>query len=71
MRCRRDLRRAAPASRVLQCDMFALPPAEDRPVPAVWRALPEGTRRSLTDLTARLLLDHEANARRGGGRREH
>jgi hypothetical protein len=36
---------------------------------AVWQALPERTQRSLTDLLARLLLDHEAGAW-GGGRRE-
>jgi hypothetical protein len=38
---------------------------------AVWPALPEGARRSLTDLLARLLLEHEAKARRVGGRHEH
>jgi hypothetical protein len=71
MRCRRDPRREMPASRVLQSDLFALPLAEDRPGPAVWWALPEGTRRNLTDLVTRLLLEREADARRGGGRREH
>jgi hypothetical protein len=37
---------------------------------AVWRALPGGTRQALTGLLARLLLEHEAGARRGGGRHE-
>lgn len=59
MRCRRDLRRAALASRVLQCDLFALPPAEDHPGPAVWRALPEGTRRSLTENRLLVLVRRE------------
>ncbi len=70
MRRRRDRRRGAPGSRVPQSDLFAPPPAAGGPGTAVWRALPEGTRRSLTGLTARLLLEHEANARRGGGRHE-
>lgn len=71
MRCRLNPRREMPASRVPQSDLFALPPAEDRPGPAAWWALPEATRRSLTDLMARLLLEHGADARRGGCRREH
>jgi hypothetical protein len=60
-----------PASRIPQSDLFALSLAEDRPDTAVWWALPEGTRRSLAGLLARLLFEHRANARRGGGRRDH
>ena len=71
MRRRRDPRRAMPASRAPQADLFAPPLTEDHQDPAVWRVLPEGTRRSLTDLLARLLLEHGADARRRGGRREH
>ena len=70
MRRRRDPRRVMPASRALQSDLFARPLAEGRPDPAVWRGLPEAARRSLTDLLACLLLEHGANAPRGGGRRE-
>jgi hypothetical protein len=71
MRRRRACCREVPARRVLQPDLFAFAPAEDRSDPAVWWALPEGTQRSLIDLLVRLLLEHGANARRGGGRREH
>ena len=70
MRHRRDCCREMPARRVLQSDLFAGALAEDHPDPAVWWALPEGARRSLTGLLARLLLEHGANARRGGGRHD-
>jgi hypothetical protein len=70
MRRRRDRRRETPGSRVPQPDLFAPPPAAGRPGTAVWRALPEGTRRTLTGLLARLLLEHGADARRAGGRHE-
>ena len=70
MRRRRDPCRETPGSRVPQPDLFAPPPAAGGPGTAVWRALPEGTRLTLTGLLARLLLEHEADARRGGGRRE-
>jgi hypothetical protein len=70
MRHRRDRRRQMPTSRVPQCDLFAQFPAASSPGTAVWRALPEGTRRTLTDLLARLLLEHGANARRAGGRHD-
>jgi hypothetical protein len=70
MRRRRDRRREMPAGRVPQSDLFALPLAEGRPDTAVWWALPEGTRRTLTGLLARLLFEHGADARRGGGRRD-
>ena len=58
------------AGRVPQFDLFAPLPAADRPETTVWRALPEETQRSLTGLLARLLLEHEAGARRSGGRHE-
>ncbi len=70
MRRRRDHRRERPASRGPQSDLLAFLPAEGRPDTAVWRALPEGTQRSLTDLLVRLLSTHAASAR-CGGRREH
>jgi hypothetical protein len=70
MRRRRDCRGTA-GSRVLQTDLFASPAAASGPGAAVWWALPEGTRRSLTDLLARLLLEHGAKARRAGGRHDH
>ncbi len=69
MRRRRDCR-GVPGSRVPQSDLFAPPLAASGPAAAVWPALPEGARRSLTDLLARLLLEHEADTRRGGGRHE-
>jgi len=43
---------------------------EEHPDTAVWWVLPEGTRRTLTGLLARLLLEHEAKARPGGGRHD-
>ncbi len=70
MRRRRDCRRETPASQVPRPDLFAPPAAASGPAMAVWRALPGGTRQALTGLLARLLLEHEAGARRGGGRRE-
>ena len=70
MRRRRDRRREAPGSRAPQSDLFAPPPAASGPGAAVWWALPEGTRRTLTGLLARLLLEHGADARRAGGRHE-
>ncbi len=70
MRRRRDCRRETPESRVPQPDLFAGPLVEGRPGTAVWRVLPEGTRQALTGLLAHLLLEHEAGARRGGGRHE-
>jgi len=44
---------------VHQLDLFGLPDPTsfDRPIPA-WRSLPEETRRAVTELMARLLLDH-------------
>jgi hypothetical protein len=70
MRRHRDRRRGTPGGRVPQSDLFALPRAASGPAGAVWSALPEGARRRLTDLLARLLLEHEAKARCGGGRHE-
>ena len=69
MRRRRDCR-GIPGSRVPQSDLFAPLRAASGPAAAVWPALPEGARRSLTDLLARLLLEHETKARHGGGRHE-
>jgi hypothetical protein len=69
MRCHRD-RRGTPGSRVPQSDLFALPRAASGPAGAVWPALSEGTQQALTSLLARLLLEHEAKARRGGGHHE-
>jgi hypothetical protein len=63
-------RRGRPASRVLQSDLFAPSSVASGPGAAVWWALPEGTRRSLTDLLARLLLEHGARAQRAGGRHD-
>jgi hypothetical protein len=71
MRHRRDPRRDMPARRALQPDLFAHLLAEDRRDRAVWRVLPEGTQRSLSDLLVRLLVEHGANVQRGGGGREH
>ena len=70
MRRCRDRRRGTPGNRVPQSDLFALPRAVNSPAGTVWPALPEGTQQALTGLLARLLLEHGANARRGGGRHE-
>jgi len=70
MRRRRDRRRETPGSRVPQSDLFAPPPVAGGLGTAVWWALPEGTRRTLTGLLARLLLEHGGDARRAGGRHE-
>ena len=58
-----------PRSRFPQSDLFALPRVASGLAGTVWPALPEEARRSLTDLLARLFLEHEAGARRSGGRR--
>jgi hypothetical protein len=64
-------RHRAPESRVPQSDLFALPRAVSDPVGAVWPALPERTRQTLTGLLARLLLEHRVTtAHRAGGRHE-
>jgi hypothetical protein len=70
MRRRRDRRWGTPGSRVPQSDLFGPPRAASDPAAAVWPALPDGTRRILTDLLARLLLEHGGNARCGGGRHD-
>lgn len=67
---RRDRRRGTPASRVPQSDLLALPLVGDRPDAAVWWVLTEETRRTLTGLLARLLLEHGADAGRSGGRHD-
>jgi hypothetical protein len=70
MRRRRDRRRETPGSRAPQSDLFVPSPAASGPGAEVWRALPEETRRTLTGLLARLLLEHGADARRAGGRHD-
>jgi hypothetical protein len=70
MRRRRDRRRGTAGNRVPQSDLFAPPRAASSPTGAVWPALPEGTQQALTSLLARLLLEHAANGRPGGGRHE-
>jgi hypothetical protein len=70
MRRRRDRRRGTPGNRIPQSDLFAPPRAASGPAGTVWPALPEGTRQALTSLLTRLLLEHGANARPGGGRHE-
>jgi hypothetical protein len=66
-----DRRREKSASRTPQSELFALPGVASDPVGAVWPALPEGTRQTLTGLLARLLVEHGATtARRAGGRHE-
>jgi hypothetical protein len=52
-------RHATARRQVRQLDLFGLPaPAGfDQPVPS-WRVLPEETRRAVTEMLARLLLDH-------------
>jgi hypothetical protein len=67
---RRDPHRETPGSRVPQSDLFAPSPAASSPGAAVWWALPEGTRRALTGLLARLLLEHGGGPRRAGGRHD-
>jgi hypothetical protein len=59
-----------PVNRVPQSDLFGLPRAASGPAGAVWPALPEVTQQALTSLLARLLLEHRANTRPGGGRHE-
>ena len=70
MRRRRDRRRGAAGNRVPQSDLFGPPRAASGPAGAVWPTLPEVTQQALTSLLARLLLEHEAKARPGGGRDE-
>ena len=70
MRRHRDRGRGTPGSRVPQSDLFTLPRVASGLAGTVWPALPEEARRSLTDLLARLFLEHEAGARRSGGRHE-
>jgi hypothetical protein len=70
MRRRRDRRRETPGSRAPQSDLFVPSPAASGPGAEVWRALPEETRRTLTGLLARLLLEHGADARHAGGRHD-
>ena len=52
-------RHATDHGQVRQLDLFGLPdPAGlDQPVPS-WRVLPEETRRAVTEMLVRLLLDH-------------
>jgi hypothetical protein len=60
MRMRRHSQRpATDQGQVRQLELFGLPAPRrvDQPVPA-WRVLPEETRRAVTELMARLLLDH-------------
>jgi hypothetical protein len=56
---RRDRRPANLQRQVHQLDLFGPPGTTncDRPVPA-WRMLPEETRRAVTGLMARLILEH-------------
>jgi len=63
-------RRETPGSRVPQSDLFGPPRAASGPAGVVWPALSEGTQQALTSLLARLLLEHGANTRPGGGRHE-
>jgi hypothetical protein len=65
-----DRRRETPGRRVQHPDLFAPPRTASGAGAAVWRALPEGARRTLTGLLARLLLEHGADARRAGGRHD-
>jgi hypothetical protein len=67
---RRDPRRGTPGSRVPQSDLFGPPRAASGRAAAVWRTLPEQTRRTLTGLVARLLLEHGGGPRRAGGRHD-
>jgi hypothetical protein len=70
MRNHRGPRRARTARRAPQSDLFIIPATEGGPDLAVWQALPEAVRQSLTDLLARLLLEHGADRRRVGGRHD-
>ncbi len=70
MRRRRNRRRETPGSRAPQSDLFVPFPAASGPGAAVWWALPEEARRTLTGLLARLLLEHGAAARHAGGRHD-
>jgi hypothetical protein len=58
MQCRSQ-RPATAHRQARQLDLFGLPiPTRvDQPIPA-WRVLPDETRRLVTELMARLLLDH-------------
>jgi hypothetical protein len=58
MRCRSQCL-ANDHRQVHQLDLFGLPASTgfDQPVPE-WRVLPEATRLAVTELIARLLLDH-------------
>ena len=70
MRRRRDRRRGTAGNRVPQSDLFPPPRAVNSPAGTVWPALPEVTQQALTSLLARLLLEHGANTRPGGGHHE-
>ena len=52
-------RLVSPHSQAQQLDLFAPPHAAccDQPMPE-WRRLPEQTRQAVTDLMARLILEH-------------
>ena len=58
-------RHATDHEQVRQLDLFDLsaPAGFDQPVPS-WRVLPEDTRRAVTEMLARLLLDHSGVDRR-------
>jgi hypothetical protein len=54
-----------------QFDLFSSPPAVEAAQIPPWQALPEETRRRLTGLMVRLILDHVGDERavQTGGRR--
>ena len=57
-----------PPRHPLQIELFASTDASSVPAMPEWRSLPQETRQTLTDLIARLILDHAAGE--GVGRDE-
>jgi hypothetical protein len=70
MRRRRGPCEGTPKSQARQSDLFGPPQGANGQTAPIWEALPEQTRRTLTGLMARLLLEHGGNLRRAGGRHD-
>ena len=63
MRRHRGHRQGTRASNAQQSDLFGPPRAAGQQRAAIWQSLPQETRRALTGLVARLLLQRGAGGR--------
>jgi hypothetical protein len=71
MRHHRGHRQGTRASNAQQSDLFGPPRVAGQQRATIWQSLPQDTRRALTGLVARLLLQHGAGeAPRAGGRHD-